>query len=178
MTADNELPTPHRHTVACIIATVYLILMCGFLLHSILRLWPVPESQGASPSAFKVEHVRLLIGSVDVNNDTRLWLIVLTAGALGGVAHGLRSVYWHVGTKQFFSSWLLMYLLLPITGAVLGLGVAMLVRGGFLNPTKPAEQASTYGFTASAFLVGMFSEQAAVKLKQIAETVFAQADKA
>jgi len=47
----------------------------------------------------------------------------------------------------------------------------VVVRGGFFSPQTTFEQTSPFGFAALAALVGLFSEQAVLKLKEVAETV-------
>jgi hypothetical protein len=66
-----------------------------------------------------------------------------------------------------------MYVLLPFSGALLAMVFYLLVRGGFM-PQSNVGSNSTFGFAALAALVGLFSEEATLKLKQIAETVLAK----
>jgi hypothetical protein len=47
----------------------------------------------------------------------------------------------------------------------------VVVRGGFFSPQTTFESTSPFGFAALAALVGLFSEQAVLKLKTVAETV-------
>jgi hypothetical protein len=47
----------------------------------------------------------------------------------------------------------------------------VVVRGGFFSPQTTFENTSPFGFAALAALVGLFSEQAVLKLKKVAETV-------
>jgi hypothetical protein len=47
----------------------------------------------------------------------------------------------------------------------------VVVRGGFFSPQTTFENTSPFGFAALAALVGLFSEQAVLKLKTVAETV-------
>ena len=69
-----------------------------------------------------------------------------------------------------------MYILLPLVGACLALIFYFIVRGGFFAPSAKFDQTSPFGFAAMAGLVGLFSQQAALKLKQIAETLFTRAE--
>ena len=100
--------------------------------------------------------------------------IVAMAGALGGLAHALRSLYWYIGDRELVFSWLAMYILLPFVGTTLGLVFYFVIRGGFFSPTATIEQTSPFGFAALAGLVGMFSEQAVLKLKEVAETLLSK----
>ena len=107
--------------------------------------------------------------------ETRLLLIVMLAGALGSLMHSLRSLYWYTGNRKMVWSWAAFYVLLPFTGAILAVIFYFVVRGGFFSPQASFENTSPFGFAALAALVGLFSPQATLKLKEIAETIFHQA---
>jgi len=100
-------------------------------------------------------------------------LIVLFSGALGGLVHALRSYFWYVGNRELKWSWVPMYLLLPFTGAMLGLVFYIVLVAG-LFAGAPGSDGKLAGFAAIATLVGMFSTPAALKLQDIFETVFAK----
>jgi hypothetical protein len=102
--------------------------------------------------------------------ETDLFLLVVFAGALGGVLHGLRSLSWYVGLRNFLKSWILMYVLLPFTGATIAVIFYAVIRAGFL-PVQASKNASV-ATIAIAAIVGLFSQQAAVKLKDIADAFF------
>lgn len=103
--------------------------------------------------------------------EHRLLLIVLLSGALGGLLHGLRSLPWYVGHRTFKWSWAAMYALLPFVGAAIAFVFYVVVRGGFFSPSSSFSETSPFGFAAMAAVVGMFSTQAILKLKQVAETM-------
>ena len=69
-------------------------------------------------------------------------------------------------------SWAAFYLLLPFTGAMLAVIFYLVVRGGFFSPQASTETTSPFGFAALSALVGLFSPQATLKLKEVAETIF------
>lgn len=104
--------------------------------------------------------------------ETRLLLLVMLAGALGSLMHSLRSLYWYTGNRMMVWSWVGFYLLLPLTGAILAVIFYFVVRGGFFSPQASFENTSPFGFAALSALVGLFSPQATLKLKEIAETIF------
>jgi hypothetical protein len=106
--------------------------------------------------------------------EVRLLLIVIMAGMLGALLHDIRSLFWYVGHRDLRFSWLLMYLLLPLTGALMAVAFYFLIRGGFF-PQAKADQSNPIGFAALAFLMGLFTAQAGVKLKQVFETIFSPA---
>jgi IPT/TIG domain len=106
--------------------------------------------------------------------ETRLLLLVMLSGALGSLMHSLRSLYWYTGNRMMVWSWMAFYLLLPVTGAILAIIFYFVVRGGFFSSTASFETTSPFGFAALSALVGLFSPQATLKLKEIAETIFAK----
>jgi hypothetical protein len=104
--------------------------------------------------------------------EQRLLLIVLLAGALGGLLHCVRSVGWYVGNRDLRRSWLLYYAMLPLAGALMAFIFYVVVRGGLFSPSASFKDTSPFGIAAIAVLVGMFSQAAALKLQQVAETLF------
>jgi hypothetical protein len=95
----------------------------------------------------------------------RLLLMVILAGALGGTLHGVRSLWWYVGNRDLRQSWLLMYVLLPVSGAAIAVIFFLVVYAGLYT----VQGTGSFILVGLAALVGMFSSQAAEKLKMIAE---------
>ncbi len=63
---------------------------------------------------------------------------------------------------------------MPFAGITFGLAFYFVIRGGFFAAGTNVQDLSPYGFTAMAFLVGMFTDQAAQRLKRVAEALFAK----
>lgn len=137
---------------------------------------PQPPPSGSLQSPIRCPgepcQVSLFGWHIWIWDEQRLLLIVVLAGALGSLVHALRSVYWYVGNRTLVRSWLAMYLVLPLAGGALGLIFYLVVRGGFFSPQSSFEQTSPFGFAAFAALIGMFSQQAVLKLQSVAETLF------
>lgn len=112
--------------------------------------------------------------SANIYAETRLLLIVMLAGALGSLMHSLRSLYWYTGNREMVWSWAAFYMLLPLTGSILAVIFYFVVRGGFFSPQASFENTSPFGFAALSALVGLFSPQATLKLKEVAETIFSK----
>lgn len=110
----------------------------------------------------------------EVWDEVRLLWIVILAGALGSLIHALRSVYWYVGNRNLVRSWLAKYLMMPFAGSALAVMFYFVIRGGFFSPQSDFSQTSPFGFAALSAMVGLFSEQAVLKLKQVAETVLSK----
>jgi hypothetical protein len=156
---------------------IYLILVAGGLIWSLLQVWPglTAEDRKTLPEAAQV----MLFGRPLIRDwETLLLSAVGLAGALGATVHTLRSFYWYVGNRNLRLSWIPLYLLRPLVGAALAIVFFLIIRGGFFSPGTDTSQAvSPLAFVALAGLVGMFSEQAVLKLKEIAETIFVGAGK-
>jgi hypothetical protein len=135
-----------------ILVMIYLILLALLLLYGLVLFWP--SSTPVLP----------------ISAESNLILVAALGGALGSLVHALRSFYWYVGHRALVWSWVVKYILQPLVGATLGLVFYFVIRGGFFPQAEP-EQANPYGFLALSSLVGLFSEEAVLKLKQIAETL-------
>ncbi|HID64867.1 MAG TPA: hypothetical protein EYP49_19280 [Anaerolineae bacterium] len=158
--------------VGIVLMTAYLILAVIFLLYSLVQFWLplLPTTESASTSS----PVTFLFWTFAISDEVRLILIVAMAGALGSLVHALRSLYWYVGNRELVMSWLVMYILLPFVGATLALVFYFVIRGGFFSSEATIEQTSPFGFAGLGALVGMFSEQAVLKLKEVAETLLSK----
>jgi hypothetical protein len=109
-----------------------------------------------------------------VDEETRLFLLVVCAGALGSLVHGLRSIYWYIGNRELILSWVPKYFIQPFGASVLAVVFYLVIRGGFFSADASSQHTSPFGFVALSAMVGMFSEQAVLKLKEIAETLLSK----
>lgn len=100
--------------------------------------------------------------------------MVLLSGALGSQIHALTSFASHIGLKQFDSAWLWWFVFRPVSGALLALVFYFSVRGGLLLLVEgDATEIRVSGIAAISMLVGLFTEQATHKLKELFDTLFA-----
>lgn len=115
-----------------------------------------------------------------ITRETQLLLIVLAAGALGCLIHGLRSIAVFIGNRNAVSSWFWWYITRPLLGMATSLVFYSLLRGGFLAGTQAdAKVISPFGVLAIGALVGMFTEKAVGKLAEIFDMLFrSKADEA
>lgn len=141
--------------------------------HLVLRVWPT------SGETFP-RSIALFWGSVDwslPSKEGQFLTLVAAVGALGGSVHGLGSLafwsaHWSPGREEL-SRWGVWYLLRPPIGLALAVVVYLLIRAGLFSPTTAnAEDVNVFGVTAIAGVVGLFSERAMEKLKEIAATIF------
>jgi hypothetical protein len=160
--------------ILIVVLVLYLVLLSGLLVYGLVQVWPTADavqSEGAGAASGKINY---LFWTLSVSDEVRMILIVALSGALGGLVHAIRSVFWYAGNGMLRWRWFSMYVLLPFVGSILGLIFYLVIRGGFL-PGGTVEQASHYGFAALSALVGMFSQQAALKLRKIFETLLTEA---
>lgn len=97
------------------------------------------------------------------------WMLVM-AGTLGGCIHALRSLWWYTGQGTLKWRWLLMYYCLPFTGAATAMLFSLLIVAGLIDSS--AGRNTSLFIIAVAGLVGMFTQQAALKLTDIANAIF------
>jgi hypothetical protein len=190
--------------VGIIILTSYLVCLSVVLLYSLIALWPrstksaLPENtkasiqqvagtvpprseaglggeSGSDADRFAtVSEVSFAVWRFPVGEETRLFLLVVCAGALGSLVHELRSIYWYIGNRDLIWSWVPKYVIQPFGASVLAVVFYLVIRGGFFAADARSEHVSPFGFMALSGMVGMFSEQAVLKLKEIAETLLSK----
>ena len=177
---------------------LYLVVFSVMVLYGLIKVWPHPTPSGqtkietpstapgstspapvatSSPTPGPLPDPELISffgGQIqaEIYAETRLLLLVIFAGALGSLMHSLRSLYWYTGNREMVWSWVAFYLLLPLTGSILAVIFYFVIRGGFFSPQASFGNTSPFGFAALSALVGLFSPQATLKLKEIAETIF------
>ncbi|MBA7712317.1 hypothetical protein ES703_121291 [subsurface metagenome] len=167
-TDDNIVNTGH-----IVIVAAYLILMSCILIYSIVKFWPQTLAQNVNST---YSDVSFLIWTMKISDEIKLLLLVASAGALGSMVHALRSFVWYVGMREIKRSWLPTYIMKPFIGTVIGLVFYLVIRGGFFSPQATVQETSPFGFVALSCITGMFSEQAVMKLKEVAETLLSQAE--
>lgn len=162
--------SPSLCFVGFLLTATYLILLSILLVVAIVQFWPSPGTpQGP---AYSLSQTRFLLWTVSLSNEARLLLIVVFAGALGGQVRSMRSIAWYVGNKKLEKSWLLQYVMAPFIGAILAIIAYLVIRGAFFPANISAQQTSIYGFAGLASLVGIASDPIALKLKDVADTLF------
>jgi hypothetical protein len=177
--AENESPvgTGYARTRDIAALALILVVLAGLLVVVLVQAWPpTPRlaADGRLVPGFDTVTLDLFGWSTRMSRESALFVIVMAAGALGAVVHALRSLYWYVGNRTLRRSWLMMYLFLPFIGALFGLMVYLVLRGGLTSPTGGSYDVNPYGVTAIAALVGLFSQETAEKLRAVFGTLLAQ----
>jgi hypothetical protein len=158
-------------TASVIASAIVFAATSAFLLYALWQFWPPgAPAVGANPPAESA--ARFLWWDLTMSREKSFFVIVAIAGALGAMAHVLRSFFRYVGERNLLRSWMVSYFLIPFVGAIIGTLIFIVLRAGLITGAGVA-QSDPFGFAAVAGLVGLFSGQAAEKLKQVFETIFA-----
>ena len=150
----------------------YLLFVSIVLILGIVQLWPPPTD---ALQAGQTSETSFLLWKLTLTAEAHLILLVILASAIGTQAHALRSLYWYVGNRNLRYSWMMRYILMPFAGIALGLVFYFVIRGGFFAAGSSVDALSPFGFVAMAVLVGMFTDEAAERLKKVATSIFDKA---
>ncbi|MFG2790820.1 hypothetical protein [Streptomyces sp. NPDC048419] len=159
-----------------VVLTALLLVLVVSLAAVLVQSWPPPVTAPGGAARERPSGTGLLLWHAVLPRDTRLFLVVAAAGGLGSLIHVLRSLYEYVGNRRLRRSWLLMYALEPVVGAVLALVVYCVLRGGLTTTMASSGDINPYGVAAVAALVGMFSRQTVQKLVTVFDTLLAPAE--
>jgi hypothetical protein len=158
---------------------VYLIILTLLLFYLFGKLWPqslteLTQSKGVPDSEI------FFFGWLEVPTpaEIRVLLLVVCAGGLGGMLHTLRSLSAFAGNRQLYSSWLEWYIVRPLSGSLLALIFFLIIRGGLMsNSLTNGSSLQVAGLAGAGALVGMFSEQAIEKLREVFGALFSTREK-
>ena len=157
-----------------VILGILLAAIALFALYGLWAFWPAPPPPtGAAPPTAKFSYFNW---QLSLTRDQQFFVIVALAGVIGAMLHGLRSLSRYIGERYLFRSWIPYYILLPLVGAILATIVYVVLRAGLLPGASTTSQPDPYGISAIAALVGLFSAQAAEKLKAVFETLFTKVE--
>jgi len=161
---------PGRVAVIVLVSIGFVVV--PVLLYALWEFWPTQ----AIIAAKTPQSVHMFGISRNVSTEIRFFAIVAIAGALGGVMHSTRSLAWYVGHKDLKWRWVPYYVVTIVLGAGLASVFYLVVRGGLFGGQASSADVNPYGFAAVAALVGLFTEQALVMLKNVAAEVFAPSE--
>jgi hypothetical protein len=153
-----------------VIVSILFIIETLVLLYAVMAFWPPAKiADNVEPVFFGA--------TIPMSREQNLLLLMALLGALGAMAHIIRSYFKYVGERNLIWSWMPQYFLIPFVGAILATITYILLRAGLIGGSSSGAipEGNTWGFAAVATLVGLFSAQAAAKLKDIFEIVLAPA---
>ena len=94
-------------------------------------------------------------------------------GALGATLHAMGSLVAFAGNGKFADSWALWYLAQPLRGAILSAGFFWLLQGGLLGGIGSQDvPVNILAMMGATFLVGLFSDPAIEKLREVFQVLF------
>lgn len=158
------------------LSNLFFIAESLLLLYAAIVFWPATSSPVSTQTTTQVTEttVQFLGQPIAMTRDQNLLLIVAILGGLGAMGHVMRSFFRYVGERNLVWSWMAQYLLLPFIGAILATISYILLRAGLIGGgTVGGQEGNIWGFAAVAALVGLFTAQAAAKLKSVFEVVLA-----
>ncbi len=155
-----------------VILTFYLLSLFFLLVHFFLELWlhPMTTSAGVAQSTENVKVFWKI--SLSITEEIRLMLIAAIMGALGSYVHSAAAFITHTGNRDFDCSWVAWYLLLPFISSGMALIFYLAVRGMFFSFSASTEGLNAFGVAALGGIVGMFSKEATVKLRDLFQDLF------
>lgn len=110
--------------------------------------------------------------TVFIHINTLLLILVAVAGFLGNMIHVATSFTTFVASKAFVRSWMLWYFVRPFSASALALAFYFVFRGGYLNMNDDSTNINLYGVITISILVGLFTDRATQKLKDVFEALF------
>ncbi|QEM10464.1 hypothetical protein [Mucilaginibacter rubeus] len=111
-----------------------------------------------------------------IDFNTIILILVASAGFLGNMIHITTSFTAFIGSGQFKRSWVLWYFVKPFTAAALAMIMYFVFRAGFLSSADPGNNLNIYGVMSMAAFVGLFTDAATEKLKEVFKTLFSTKD--
>jgi len=154
--------------IGTVVLAIFMIAIVAILVYSLIKFWIELPINGANAPPIEINYFGT---ELKPSYESILLVIVVICGALGSMVHTLRSMSWYIGNRDLRRSWIAKYIVQPFIGAALALIFYFVVRAGFFSAQATVESTSLLGFAAMSGLVGMFSDQAVVKLKEVAETL-------
>ena len=100
-------------------------------------------------------------------------LVVLTCSVLGAMIHASSSLAFHMNTRTLTTRWIWFLVMRAPIAVALGLCFYMLLRGGLLNSAglQGETPLNVYGLGAMSAMVGLFTEPATNKLRDVFNTL-------
>jgi hypothetical protein len=151
-----------RNTVILFIFVAAIGLLSLYFLYN---LWP------STSSLNEVRTHNFGLFTLTLNAEVTYLLIVSFAAVLGSFVHTIGSMAYYKSQNNLRENYLLWYFSRPFVGAGLALAIYFAVRGGLLSLGTSATDLNVYGIAGVAAIIGMFSDRAADKLRDVADAL-------
>jgi len=157
----------------------YLLLLATVTVYLAIKLWPDCKVDPVT-DLLKCDDIvfgfgRLILRTVDIDQDERLFWTAVTFGAIGSYIHVAASFSDYVGNRRLVTSWIWWFVLRTPIGIALAVVFYVAIRAGFLTGNAgddSTEVVNPFGVAAMSAMAGMFSKQAADKLNEVFTTLF------
>ena len=150
---------------------LYMVVLPIILASLTIAFWPYVQSPpNVLPAVFSSWLLDRM--GLPATLDLLLMIIVLTSGALGSYIHSATSFADYVGNRKIAVSWVWWYILRTFIGLTLAMIFYFVLRGGLLTASPAPESINPFGIAAVSGMAGMFSKQAADKLREVFDTLF------
>ena len=110
--------------------------------------------------------------SLFTNREIRLIILTSIFAVLGSSAHGIASVTTWIGQNKLERSWTAWYFVRPPIAVAIAIIVYLAFRAGFVTTGEGASVVSDFGVAAIGALVGLLTDEATTKLRDIFDTLF------
>jgi hypothetical protein len=172
-----------------ILYSIAVLLVCGYLL---IGAWPATTEDLELNATSTFNHTQPAFNAINEINSTRplslpltgisflvgpetllIWIMIIS-GAMGAAIFSLWAAAKHLSYKHNFDydrykHW---YITRPFLGSGLALFFYFLIRGGLLTIGTEIMMMNVVVIAGLSGLVGMFSEQAILKLSEVADATF------
>ena len=148
------------------VLSAVFVLAAIFFLYCLIKIWP---SDGKAPAIT----TDVMFGwTWTLSSDQHIVMLVILAGALGGVLSSLLKMQKYAGEGRLKWSWMLSYVVLPVSGALVAVTLYTVIRADFVNFNTDAAKIDVYGYMAVGFLSGLFANNVIQQLRTVAESLF------
>ena len=183
-TETPSIPTPnlaspggasHQASEARRVGSLGIVLLSFYQLVLTALLVTVLVAAWVADGETTAQHLKLGAIDITLSADARLLLVVALCGALGAILQTTRTLLLAIASHDLRRDRVTRYLTQPMTGAGLALVFYFAIKAGLLSSEMTIEVSSVLALAAVAGLVGMFSDLALLKLRAVAEKLFAGA---
>jgi len=155
--------------------SVYTIIVFVVVAYFLIDVWPA-NTEDLALNATRSVTLYPTDVSFSLGAETSLIFVMIFSGIIGACVFSFFAISHHLGAeKDFDKVWEAWYLLRPVVGAGLALVFYFLLRGGVLTIGADLKNLNLVGVASLAGLVGMFSEQAMIRLEALADTLLGTA---
>ena len=135
------------------------------------------RESAATSDTIRIHAIVRRIDIIGVSWDYRLLLIAVWFGALGSLLHAGSSFASFAGNRQLVASWVPWYIIRPILGAGLATIFYVVMRAGLATTAGvPLANVSHFTVAAAGALVGLFTQRATLKLREVFDALFPPRD--